>query len=598
MLNTQNILRAAALLGTCALAAAQQPCVVTPSQVHTIPALAGQGLEITKLRAGVVFTPGVNELLALHGTDLVLVRDAMSAPKLLVVANEVADFAVLPAIGGVSRVVVVGPEGLRISTVIDGGPDVGATLSFRTVLNASWEDVTMLDASLSGGLVHIVGAAGSQVRRGKYDQSAFSPMPSLAAGGQIQQLAIADAHSHVGLEVAVRLVEGARFFLEDSAIPYLSLLGSPGQYIRLDRIPRGANVRDSFGVWTRNTVTDEFVEVVDAQVSLVLYGGPFRLNDVSYGAVGITYQPTISTLETDLVMASQNNEIVALHGLPQAPASYPFWLDPTQFSIHSAQALLGDLDVNNLRVACADFDGDGDGDLALASNAADEPYFAFVRNDCTYADADAVVEPYVPDETPPTPPNSFTFMGFTEMGAYTQLEVRQPPIFNNVPPTHVRVRVFIREYFDDPLMLPEQQPVVSPEVWWETAPSMDLQVMANQPLLYSNAPHQALLNIPETLLPISLTSGLPLMTNQVIAYFEFVPLIKQNGVVVQRANATVWVGSLQVELLARLICVNEPDEFSEFFPCSSYTGEDGGQLITEMHRRKVIRPIPPTQVPQ
>ncbi len=590
MLNTQNILRAAALLGTCALAAAQQPCVVTPSQVHTIPALADQGLEITKLRAGVVFTPGVNELLALQGTDLVLVRDAMSAPKLLVVANEVADFAVLPEIGGVSRVVVVGSEGLRISTVIDGGPDVGATLSFRTVLDASWEDVTMLDAARSDGPIHIAGAAGATLRRAKWDPSGFQTFTSLQADGSILKVALADEHSTAGVEVALHTPFGVSLYLESGAFPYVSYPADPASVVAVHRIPRGASVRDSVGVWVRTPAADLFAELVDGVFSPPIVGAAWRMHDVSYSAVGITYQPTISTLETDMVVLTQTNEFVALHGAQQAPGALPFVFDVGQFWFHSIPTLLGGANLDDLRLASADFDGDGDGDVAIANNWADDPFFAFVRNDCTYADPAPILEPVEVELHSPTP--MYNFVPINELGVSAGIGVRQPPIFNGTVPTHVRVKIYIREYYDTGL----EQPPVSPEVWWED----DLDVFANLQLSGSDAPHSAQIFFEDRPLPNSLISNVQLNTENVLAYFEFVPLIKDqvSGVVIQRANATVWVGSMEPDLMSALICIDDFDDFSVFYPPCGLLASGSGQLITEMHRRKVIRPIPPSQVPQ
>ncbi len=595
MLNTQNILRAAALLGSCALAAAQQPCIVTPSQVHTVPLSDTPGSEITKLRAGVVLTPGVNELLALQGTNLVMVSDAMSAPRQVVVAADVVDFAVLPAVNGLSRVAVVGPEGLRISKERNDDTAAGATLGFETVQGGDWKYVTHVDAAASGDVAHIVGAVGPLALRGKLESGEFRELAPLEAGGEILKLALADAHSIAGLEIAIHTPNGIGFYLEASAFPYLSVPASSGSAIGVDRIPRGAGVRDSFGVWMRTLATDYFVEIVDAQISAQIFGGPWLVHDVSYGAVGITFQPQISTLETDMIVVAQNNDLVALHGLAQTPAGLPFYLDATQFSVHSLPTLLSGVSLNNLRVACADFDGDGDGDIAIASSTSSAITISFVRNDCSYAAAHALVAPFT-SSVQQIPPDSTPGMEF--MGASTGLEVRQPPIFNGVYPTHVRARVFIREYYNASV----PQAPVSPDVWWDSTLLGDLPVLPNVAWAGSTAQHSAVLDFEDVQLPMSyVTSTLQLTVDNVVAYFEFVPLIKDsNGAVVQRANATVWVGAVEGSsgLVHRLICVDEPDEFSALYPCGS-GGEDGtGQLITDMHRRRIIRPIPPTTVPQ
>ncbi len=597
MLNTQNLISAVAVLGSCSLALARQNCVVTTDQVHTLPLTSEEGMHVSKLRAGVVLTPGVNELLALEGTNLWLVRDVMSAPRRMLIASEVADFAVLPALQGVSRVIVVGPEGLRISSVIDDSSGAGSTLDFGTLLDEFWDDVTLLECANAGDATQIAGAAGSLLRRGKWNGDDFQASNSLQAEGAITQIAVADGHSEIGVEYGLVTNAGMGLYFETSAIPYVFLPAPAGSILSLSRIPSGAGVRDSFGLWVRDPVMDIFAEVVEAQFSPAIYSGGARVQDVSYGAIGITFQPQISILDTDMVVATQTNELVALHGIPQVPAGYPFWMDPTQFWTISVQALLPELDLADLRVACADFDGDGDGDLAIANNHSDDTCLAFVRNDCTYADAEPLVAPYI-DETPPSPdflPSPF------EMGVETPLEVRQPPIFDGVKPTHVRVRVMIREYYDG---LPPgftEMPPVSPEAWWESAP-MDLAVLQDVALPGSTAPHSSYLSISDTtVLPLSIVTQAQLTTANVLAYFEFVPMIKDaNNVVVQRANATVWVGAVSSSsgLLQSLICEDEPDSFSALYPCSSFTSEDTGQLITEMHRRQVIRPIPPSPVPQ
>lgn len=597
MFNTQNLISAVAVLGSCSLAIARQNCVVTPDQVHTLPMSAEAGMHVSKLRAGVVFTPGVNELLALEGTNLWLVRDVMSAPRRLLVATEVADFAVLPALDGVSQVIVVGPEGLRLSTVIDDDSSRGATLDFETVLSRDWSDVTLLACGASHGTTHIAGGAGALLRRAKWDGAAVQEYNPLQTEGAISQIAVADAHSQSGVECGLITSTGMGLYYEGGTIPYVFLPAPPGAILNLGAIPRGAGVRDSFGLWVRDPVMDIFVEVAEAQFSTPIYSGGARVLDVSYGAIGIAFQPQLSTLETDMVVATETNELVALHGLPEVPSGFPFWVDMTEFWVISVQALLPELDLADLRVACADFDGDGDGDLAIANNHSDDTCLAFVRNDCSYADAEPLVAPYS-DEPPLSPdfmPSPF------EMGVDTLLEVRQPPIFDGVKPTHVRVRVMIREYYD---ALPAgfaEMPPVSPEAWWESAP-MDLPVFQDVALPGSTAPHSAYLSIADTtVLPLSFVNQQQLTTANVVAYFEFVPMIKdQSNVVVQRANATVWVGAVSSSsgLLQSLICENEPDSFTAQYPCSEFTSEDTGQLITEMHRRQVIRPIPPSPVPQ
>lgn len=599
MLNTKIVFRAATLVGSCAVAAAQTPCAVTSSQVLSVPTITDLGGPVTKLRAGQVLTRGVNELLALQGSTLVMVRDALSAPKQLVLAEDVVDFAVLPPLDGLSRVLVVGAAGLRVSKTSDAGAEIGQTLDLRQVVSTEWAEVTALDVAESGGGVHLIGAAGSQLRRAKLVDGSLVAQSTLALASEILQVAIADASSVEGLEAAVRCADGLHFYKQGGSVPYLSIpTPTAGEFLAVDRIPRGAGTLDSFGVWGRIPGTDFFQELVGTQLSAAIVGGPGLLHgDVSYGALGIQFAPQLSTLETDMVVATQDNQIVALHGVPQTTPGLPFVLEPGEFSIHSLHDWLGDIDIAGVRVACGDFDGDGDGDLALVNNAAEGGAFAFVRNDCSYADSQALVSPYAaPDLTP----DSSSTPG--EMGVLKSLEVRQPPIFNGAQPTHVRVRVFVREYYQDLPLGMQTQAEICPEVWWESRPA-DLLV-AHSPLLGSSAPYHTVLDIVNTtqLPPSTLGSPPPqLTTSNVIAYFEFVPLIKaSDGTVVQRANATVWVGAVSpsMGLVAELICEDEPDEFTPLFPCATFTGEDTGQLITEMHRRKVIRPIAPWVVPQ
>lgn len=599
MLNTKRIALAGALALLSTAAAAQTPCTVAPGAAHVVELPEELTGLATKLRTAPVFTPGVHELLALVDTRLILVRDAMSAPRPIVLAENVRDFTTVAQLGGRSRVVVVGDEGLRLSEVVDfANPEEGKTLEFSAIgEDPLWAEVTILEAAGPAGNVHVVGAAESKVSHGLLaDNGAFVELETIQVGNSVAFLAVADAHSRAGAEIAVGKSTRIDFFFQsynvgEPVLPYMSVTAVSDGFTHVKRIPLGADARDSFGLNQRTAATDIFFEVAGTSISDPIYGAHVRVNDVSFAPIGISFNPLV-TLQTDLVIASQAGELVALHGTPQGAPGIPFVFDFAQFTAVQISSLIEGGSVADARVACGDLDGDGDGDFAVANNYGGGASFILLRNDCSTREP--VGEPVIAvkiDAADEGGGGSWT----PYVGVEADLQVRQPPIFNGSAPTHVRVKVYIREYYEG--VPGNLQAPVSPETWFDQELDVEPDTSANPP-----APFKARLEIsPITYLPTSLSAPhAQLDTGNTLVYFELVPLRKDpvTGVVIQRANATVWVASENNALLCELLCASEPDEFSYLYDCTGCLQEDGGHLITEVHRRKVIRPIPPTTVPQ
>lgn len=599
MLNTHRIALAGAVALLSTAASGQTPCAVDPGAAHAVSLPQELAGAATKLRTAPLFTPGVHEFLALVGTRLILIRDAMSAPRPLVIAEDVRDFCVIPASGGRSAVAIVGDAGLLLSTPIElASPDEGQTLIFESVdAEAGWNHATRIEAAGPSQGVHLVACFENEVLHGLLEANgALVKLPTIDAGDFVSHLAVADAHSRSGAEIAVGMGSRIDLYFEsyghsEPVVPYLSVYAVSNGFTHLSRVPLGADVRDSFGVNQTTAATDIFYEIAGTAVSDPIYGAHVRVNDVAFAPMGISFNPLV-TLQTDMAIATDAGELVALHGVPQGAPGIPFVFDFAQISAVSVSTLLGGASVADLRVACGDLDGDGDGDFGLANNYGGVASFVFLRNDCSTREP--VGQPIIAvavDTTGMAGDGNWS----EEVGVIADLQVRQPPIFEGLVPTHVRVKVYVREFY---VGLPsEEQEPVSPAVWFEADLDAEPDTSTNPP-----APFKALLTIPiSSELPFSLASPYAqLNTGNALLYFELVPMRKNpvNGEVIQRANATVWVGSENEALLRHLICDADPDEFSDLYDCGATTGEDGGQLITEVHRRKVIRPIPPTTAPQ
>jgi hypothetical protein len=599
--------RAVALAGALLLLTSKSPafaaqgCGLDEDHVHTVPWPEELGGAPSKMLAAALFQPNAQELLVLSDGQLSLVRDPMSAPRAILLATDVVDFTVVPPFGGLSRVAITTDEGLFLSTITSLDGTQGASLKFVSLVAAGdWRSADKLDAAGEDGTkALIVGVQGTNVLRGKVTSAGqFNPIASIPYGFAITHLAAADAHSAAGVEVAVGDDYSLSFYLEGSTtVSYVTPLVASTSFLQVARIPLGADVRDSFGIVERLPTTDAFRELVETTHSAPIYSGGLQVSHVDFGAIGTQTVVPFVAGPTDMVFATASDEFMALHGTAQVGSGMPFSFDFYDWALLDLGAQLeGALLTSTFSVA--DFDGDGDGDLAVWGDDEGSAFVALVRNDCSVEQTEATVEVLTPQIDPFLGEGGggggAPLTGETELGVDVQLEVRQPPVFDGEIPTHVQVKIYVREYYYYATAPYPIQPDVSPDVWWE-----DILVVTPGTTTPTVTPHTAELAFEPLQLPLSLaTPPEQLFSDNTLLYVELVPQIRtgsgsgsQSGNLVQRANATIWVGSANELLMDQLICHQEYDEFS-----SEYCNDTGPQ-VTYVHRRKVLRNIPPVLNP-
>jgi hypothetical protein len=600
--------RAVALAGALLLltskspALAAQGCTLGEDQFHTVPWPEELGGAPSKMLAAALFQPNAQELLVLSEGRLSMLRDPMSAPRAILLATNVRDFTVLPPFDGLSRVAITTDEGLFLSTITTLDGTQGASLKFVSLVAAgSWCNAVKLDAASDDATkALIVGVQGTNVLRGKVTSAGqFNPVASIPYGFAITHLAAADAHSAAGVEVAVGDDYSLSFYLESSTtVSYITPLLASTSFLQVARIPLGADVRDSFGIVERLPTTDAFRELVETTQSAPIYSGALQVSHADFGAIGTQTVVPFVAGPTDMVFATEGGEFMALHGTPQVGGGMPFSFDFNDWALLDLSAEL-DGALLTSAFSVADFDGDGDGDLAVWGDDEGSAFVALVRNDCSVEQTEATVEVLSPQVDPfvidgEGGGGGAPLTGETEVGVDVQLEVRQPPVFDGAIPTHVQVKIYVREYYEYATAPYPIQPDVSPDIWWE-----DILVVTPGTTTPTVTPHTSELVFEPLQLPLSLaTVPEQLFSDNTLLYVELVPQIRtgsgsgsQSGELVQRANATVWVGSANEALMTQLICRQEYDEFS-----SDYCTDTGPQ-VTYVHRRKVLRNIPPVLNP-
>ncbi len=589
------------VLSSASTASAAQSCALDADNLHTVPWPEEFGGAPDKMASGALFEPNGMQLLALSNGVLSMVRDPLSTPRAIALAESVVDFTVLPPVDGVSKVAFVNENGLHLSSIApcgDGEGDEGSTLEFSLLDTAAeWTVVTLLDSAAEGSNVQIVGACGQSVLRGKFSEEwEFSEGVTLGLSFTVTHLAAADAHSNGGVEVAAGDAYSIGFYFQDSSSQsYVTPILAPTGFLQVARIPLGADVRDSFGILERHATTDSLRELVETTFSDPIYSGGLQVSSVDFGAIGTQTVVPFVLGPTDMVFSTTSGDFMALHGVPQLGSGMPFSFDFYNWALLDlASNLEGALLTSTFSVA--DFDGDGDGDLAVWGDDEGNEFVALVRNDCNVAQPAPTVEMLAPHSDPFLIDNGggSSITGEPDLGVDVTLEVRQPPVFDGAIPTHVQVKIYVREYHYAAGPPYPIQPEVSPDVWWE-----DILVVTPGTTTPTVTPHTAELLFAPVQLPMSLgAEPEQLYAENTLIYLELVPQIRtgtgsgaQSGSLVQRANATIWVGSANEQLMDQLICEQEFDEFSGPY-CT-----DTGPHVTYVHRRKVVRYIPPVLNP-
>ena len=603
-----NIILPAALAGALALipatAVAQSMCTVTTENLATVSLSPVYGRAVHKLRAGAVLGAGRNDIVAL--TDygrLVLVRDGLALESVEPLAQNIVDFTIAHVEGARAQVVAIGSDGLVVGTY-NASSGSEPTLKFSTILaTSSWNSATMVDAASEGELLQIVAAHGGTLLRATFNptsqefvQSAPATVPS-----PIQFLAAADFYPDAGVEVAVGSSSMLHFY-KGLANPTVAIAANPltplatASFIDVQRIPKGADVRDSVGVLQRHPATDVFYEVTSAIDSMTgapapsapIASGGLRHAAVAYAPIGLAPGCTSNCTPTDLVFVATTSETLIFQGDPQAAGGMQFSYDAAQLSALNLAALVNAGTTNELCVAAGDLDGDGDGDLAYAAkfgSGGDDVRFVLVRNDCATVNANENLELYCLDSAGAD--GSWTP---NQVRVGVGLRIPTPPTFPQRP-NRAQVTIYVREYSTTPgAWNPDISPVVlysakfdvtAPTQPGETRGSLDLQTPE--------------LDLPEPWYLPPATPPAFLTDDEVLLYVRVTPILELAGGVDLNGPAINFVGSTNADLLSAL-CAELPAD--DVYQASYCTPEDrflcptdGAPLINEIHRRKRIRPI-------
>ncbi|MEY2746253.1 MAG: hypothetical protein RL112_1295 [Planctomycetota bacterium] len=531
-----------------------------------------------KARSACLFAPGTDDLLVLAGGDLVLVRDPLVAPRFVGLVSGVRDFAVLPGAGGLARVAIVGAQGLWLSTTRDG-LETGPALAFdEQVPLSGWEEVELLDAAGASDGWTIVGAGPSGLLRAHKpkDSEVVERLEQIELPFAVVHLAAGDALAAGGVEFAVASCSQAAFF-DATGAQYLGR-STAGNFVDLERIPGGADARDSFGLASRHAQGDLLEEIVGGAAMAPVHGGDLRIQDLSYGQAGPGW-PATTLQRADLLLATTSGHMVVLHGTPQVAGATTFDWNAALWTVVPLPS--GPLPAwpSQACVAAGDFDGDGDGDLAVAGALGGAGWVALVRNDMAQPERPTALVQFV--GIAGTTPELLRATGGGEVGVDALLSIARPTTFGAQAPNKVRVRIYTREY--DPAVV-GPRPDVSSAIWHDQ--TCDVFPDPLNPDLFL-----APVVVPPKALPDG-TQG-PLDPTTTLLYFELIPQLWQGGTMVMRASASIHVAAGDANLLAQVVCVDEPDEYSVGSSLCDPSSTGGAPIFTDTHRRRVLRRIPP-----
>lgn len=589
------------------IATAQSTCTVTTEQLVTIPLPIEHGEAVLKLLAGPVLTAGRSDIVALTDTGrLILVRDGLTGENVQLLTDSIVDFAIADVQGGRARVVAIGDGGLYVGLYSEtAGVE---TLSFESSsAGGDWSFAAMVEAAGDGSSIQIVASKGTTIIRGAYDLSTeyFTEANSAVIGTPIQFLALADVYPDAGLELAVGSSSVLNFY-KGLANPSMALAANPltplptASFIDVQRIPKGADIRDSFGVVQRHPATDVFYELTSAiqastgapAPSAPIATGHLRHAATAYRPMGLAPGCDSNCTPTDLVFVAATSESLVFQGDPQAVGGMQFSYDATQLSALNLSALVGQGTPSGLRVTAGDLDADGDGDLAYAAlfgtGPSAIPQFVLVRNDCATIPQESV-ETNCLDAEGNGAPLTQTFLGIG-----VELSIPRPATFP-APANRALVEVFVRQYLSDPGVLP--QPEVSPVLFHSGR--YDLVVPPPPPPGSSTERSTLDLSVGGQLpgpWP-SPASADPMDAEEVLLYMRVTPILQRPNQVDLTGPASILVGSINADLLLEL-CNEVPlDDIYQASYCDQQIlpegcpGTNGAPLINEFFRRRRIRPM-------